>query len=69
MLILTRKVGETLVIDGNVKVVIMGVEGKNIRIGVDAPRVVTVHREEIQKRIDNGEPDKKFLREADDDWT
>ena len=69
MLILTRKVGETLVIDGNVKVVIMGIEGKNIRIGVDAPRVVTVHREEIQERIDNGEPDKKFLREADDDWT
>jgi len=69
MLILTRKVGETIVIDGNVKVVIMGIEGKNIRIGVDAPRVVTVHREEIQERIDNGEPDKKFLREADDDWT
>jgi len=69
MLILTRKVGETIVVDGNIKVVIMGIEGKNIRIGVDAPRSVTVHREEIQERINKGEPDKKFLREADKEWS
>ena len=56
-------------VNGNIKVVIMGVEGKNIRVGVDAPRSVTVHREEIQERIDNGEPDKKFLREADKEWS
>ena len=56
-------------VDGNIKVVIMGIEGKNIRIGVDAPRSVTVHREEIQERINKGEPDKKFLREADKEWS
>ena len=51
MLILTRRVGEKLVIGENVTVTVLGVKGNQIRIGIDAPREVQVHREEIFKRI------------------
>ena len=51
MLILTRKIGESLVIGDNVKVVVLGVNGCQVKIGVDAPREVSVHREEIYERI------------------
>lgn len=49
MLILTRRVDESLVIGDNVTVTILGVKGNQVRIGVDAPRDVTVHREELAK--------------------
>ena len=51
MLILTRRVGETLMIGDEVKLTVLGVKGNQVRIGVDAPRDVTVHREEIYDRI------------------
>jgi carbon storage regulator len=51
MLILTRRVGETVVIGDNVTVAIIGVKGSQIRIGINAPKDVTVHREEIYERI------------------
>jgi carbon storage regulator len=51
MLILTRRVGETVVIGDNVTVAIIGVKGNQIRIGINAPKDVTVHREEIYERI------------------
>lgn len=51
MLILTRRIGETLVIGDNVKISILGVRGQQVRIGIDAPRNVSVHREEIYNRI------------------
>ena len=51
MLILTRRVGEKLVIGDNVKVTVLGVKGHQVRIGIDAPRDVTVNREEIYQRI------------------
>ncbi|MCG8014406.1 MAG: carbon storage regulator CsrA [Candidatus Thiodiazotropha weberae] len=51
MLILTRRVGETLMIGHEVTVTVLGVKGNQVRIGVNAPRDVTVHREEIYERI------------------
>ena len=53
MLILTRRVGETLVIGDDVNVTVLGVRGNQVRLGVDAPKEVAVHREEIYQRIQN----------------
>ena len=51
MLILTRRVGETVVIGDDVTVTVLGVKGNQVRLGVNAPREVAVHREEIFERI------------------
>ena len=53
MLILTRRVGETLMIGDDVTITVLGVKGNQVRIGVNAPKEVAVHREDIYQRIQN----------------
>ena len=67
MLILTRRVGETLVIGDDIRITVLGTRGNQVRMGVNAPKNVAVHREEIYQRIqsekDSSQPISEFDRE------
>jgi len=52
MLVLTRKVGEQIVIAGNIEVTVVQIQGSKVRLGVTAPRKVSIHRLEVRRRID-----------------
>jgi carbon storage regulator len=62
MLILTRRVGETVVIGDDVTVTVLGVKGNQVRLGVNAPREVSVHREEIFERIKKEQEHEETLK-------
>lgn len=51
MLILTRRVGETLMVGDDVSITVLGIKGSQVRVGVNAPKTISVHREEIYQRI------------------
>ncbi len=67
MLILTRRVGETVMIGEDITVTVLGVKGNQVRIGVNAPRNVAVHREEIFERIKREEAGESPETEGGDD--
>lgn len=64
MLILTRRVGETVMVGDEITVTVLGVKGNQVRLGVNAPKDVAVHREEIYQRIhDEGQPEGEVAAE------
>ncbi len=57
MLILTRRIGETLIVGDDVNITVLGVKGNQVRLGINAPKDVSVHREEIYLRIQQEKQD------------
>ena len=61
MLIVTRRMGETVMIGSDVTVTVLSIKGSQVRIGIAAPESVAVHREEVYERLKNGEPQQQRL--------
>lgn len=65
MLILTRRMGESLMIGDDVAVTVLDIKGNQVRIGINAPKEIAVHREEIFNRIKNGEASSNYILNND----
>lgn len=65
VLILTRRVGETLKIGDDVTITVLGIKGNQVRVGIEAPPDVTVHREEVVERLRQGEAPRRRNGDGD----
>ena len=63
MLILTRRTNESIIINDDIKITVLGIKGNQVRIGIDAPKDVSVHREEIYRKI-NGDAEEQTVQQT-----